>query len=123
MYEYKANVMRVVDGDTVVLDIDLGLSVWQRDEHVRLLGINAPEMRRPTLERGRAAKAFLAEILPVGQEVIINTVKDKSDKYGRYLARIYVEGQSMTVNDLMLSEGHGVPTDDAGHPLGKADPA
>lgn len=87
-FTYRANISRIVDGDTFDLDIDLGLGVWKRNERVRLYGIDVAE--RYT-DLGRQAIAFLQEIYPPGQvnPVIIETLKDKGDKYGRYLAKIF----------------------------------
>jgi micrococcal nuclease len=119
MYEYQAIVLNVVDGDTIDVRVDLGMEV-KIDQRIRMLGYNSPEVRGVERERGLAAKAFLVTMLPVGSQVILNTVKDRREKYGRYLGTVYVEGQSMTINDLMVSEGHGNPTDSDGHPLGKA---
>ena len=66
MYEYKANVVKIVDGDTVDVNIDLGFGVWMMDERVRIMGIDTPESRtRDKVEKlfGLAAKTKLKEIL------------------------------------------------------------
>jgi len=92
MYEYKANVIEVYDGDTVTLDIDLGCHVWIRREKCRLFGINTPEVRGPKRPKGLIARdALRAEIL--GKDITICTHKDKSGKYGRLLVDIYLEEQ------------------------------
>jgi len=85
-YVYDAVVIRVVDGDTLVLDIDLGLRVWSRGQHVRLLGIDMPE-RATTL--GILAKSQLSDLV-YARNVLVRTRKDDGDKYGRLLGTIWV---------------------------------
>ena len=66
MYEYRCKVVKVIDGDTVDVDIDLGFGIWQIDERVRIMGIDTPESRtRDKIEKkfGLAAKAKLKELL------------------------------------------------------------
>ena len=88
-YIYKAELVRVVDGDTVDLVIDLGFDTF-RHERFRLYGIDAPEMRT---EAGKAAKAWLWEALQPLDAIYAQTVqletKAKRDKYGRFLAVLY----------------------------------
>ena len=113
MYEYKAEVRRVVDGDTVDVTIDCGFNIHIK-ERVRLSGIDAPECRTRDLEekkRGLAAKARLEEILEsFGETIIIKTFIDKKGKYGRLLGRLYqyVRGQTQSANQMLLEEGHAV---------------
>lgn len=99
MYEYKATVVRVVDGDTLHLDVDQGF-----DCHilltVRLAGINTPENSTP---EGKNVTAYLKELIE-GKQVIITTIKDKKEKYGRYLADIYLDG--VNLNDDLLSKNY-----------------
>jgi len=94
-YVYDAYVVRVVDGDTLVLDIDLGLRVWSRGQHVRLLGINMPE-RVTTL--GILATSQLSDLV-YARTVLLRTAKDRDDKYGRLLATVWV-GET-NVNETM----------------------
>ena len=104
LYHYRAEVVRVVDGDTVVMDVDLGFSIKRR-EKLRLKYINAPEL---STDAGPAAKDFLAGIL-AGKEIEIETTKDALDKYGRMLAVIWASepGKSqVNVNQAMLDTGH-----------------
>ena len=78
MYEYRCEITRVVDGDTVDVDIDLGFGVWLRDERVRLVGVDTPESRtRDKVEKlfGKAASAFVASHLPVGTMHMLETAK------------------------------------------------
>jgi micrococcal nuclease len=101
MYQYYATVGRVVDGDTVDLEVDLGFHMVARIRF-RLTGINAPEMS--TVD-GPQAKMHLQSLLPVGTSVRITTAK--ADKYGRWLAVIY-DQRERSVNQLMLDAGHAV---------------
>ena len=90
-YWYKGKVLKVVDGDTVDLMIDLGFSIHHKIR-VRLYGVNTPESKTKDLaekELGLKAKAFTEDWLTRHQEVWIQTVVDKNEKYGRVLAEIY----------------------------------
>ena len=119
MYEYKAIVDRVVDGDTIDCTIDLGFSVWKKIR-VRMEGINAPESRTRELkekERGLAAKARLVEILEYNDNHCVLQVSGVG-KYGRALAAVIVDSLSpvstetsitkVNVNKQLIKEGHGV---------------
>ena len=110
MYEYRCAVLRVVDGDTVDVDIDLGFGVWLRNERVRVMGIDTPESRTSDeVEKifGLAAKKRLGEIL--GETAILRTQKPgKSDeKFGRILGD-FVLGDK-TACSMLIEEGHAVP--------------
>jgi endonuclease YncB( thermonuclease family) len=86
-YDYRATVHRVIDGDTIVMDIDLGFGCWLHAQSMRLLGINA---REKADAGGPEAKANLETLLPKGTTVLLSSVK--SDKYGgRYDAIITLE--------------------------------
>ena len=112
MYEYRTKVVRVVDGDTVDVDIDLGFGVWLRKSRIRLLGVDTPESRTRDLEEkkyGLAAKDFLISCL--GEEPILKTTKDGKGKFGRILGEFLVddgEGRVRSVNDWLISEHHAV---------------
>lgn len=110
MYEYRCAVLRVVDGDTVDVDIDLGFGVWLRKERVRIMGIDTPESRTSNnVEKlfGLAAKKRLGEIL--GETATLRTQKPgKSDeKFGRILGD-FILGEK-TVSQILIEEGHAVP--------------
>lgn len=79
MYEYAASILKVVDGDTVHADLDLGLDARMRTT-LRLAGINAPEL---STQAGPPARAFLQYLLATGGPLVVRTVKDKREKYGR----------------------------------------
>jgi micrococcal nuclease len=103
MFEYKATVLRVVDGDTVDISIDLGLKIFTT-QRIRLYGINAPELRTP---EGPAARQRLMELMPIGSEIIVRTVKDKTEKFGRYLG-VFIDHDGNQINQKMVDEGHAV---------------
>ena len=114
MYEYKCKVLRVVDGDTVDVDIDLGFGVWMHKERVRMMGIDTPESRtRDKVEKtfGLASKARLKELLPVGSISVLKTEIDRSGedsrgKFGRVLGDFIVDEKRCT--DILVEEGHAV---------------
>jgi micrococcal nuclease len=103
MYEYKAKIIRVVDGDTVDAEVDLGFHVVITMKF-RLAGINAPEMK--TAE-GKKAKSALISVIE-GKTVKILTIKDKQEKYGRYLA-IILENDKNNVNNWLVEQGLATP--------------
>lgn len=106
LYLYKAKIISVYDGDTCRADIDLGLKVWINNEKLRLLRINAPELRGDEREEGLKSRDFLREQI-ADKEVILQTHKDKQGKYGRYLAEIWVtdaQGEWHNVNDRMVEK-------------------
>jgi len=105
LYYYKAKITSVYDGDTCSADIDLGLGIWLHGEKLRLLRINAPELRGDTAAVGAASRDFLKSLI-LSKEVLIQTIKDRKEKYGRYLAEIWLvdeQGKQQNVNDLMVS--------------------
>ena len=110
MYHYKIKKFnKIIDGDTVDLDIDLGFGITI-SQRVRLKGINTPETRTKDLvekERGLAAKVWLEEQLSREGEWIIETYKE--DKYGRILGTLYLVGDSVTINEWMINEGIAEP--------------
>ena len=112
MYEYRCKILKVVDGDTVDVDIDLGFGVWLRDERVRIMGIDTPESRtRDKVEKvfGLAAKKRLKELLKNGVVLKTQVNKDGEDmkgKFGRILGDFMVGDEMVT--DIMIQEGHCV---------------
>jgi micrococcal nuclease len=105
MYTYRAIVRRIVDGDTIDCDVDMGFRAWRMNERFRLAGINAPEVRGPERDAGKAAKAFVESRIQPGDEITIETAKDP-DNFGRWIATVFVNGQSL--NDALVIEGHAV---------------
>ena len=118
MYEYKADVYKVIDGDTVDLYIHLGFDITIK-KRVRLLGIDTPEVRTRDLEekkKGIAAKDRLIEL--IGTKCIVRTQLDKAGKYGRILGIILGSYEfdadnnlmsCININEKLIEEGHAVP--------------
>lgn len=107
LYYYRAIVKSVYDGDTCTVDIDLGLHIWVKDEKLRLNRINAPELKGKQKSKGIKSKEFLKNLI-LDKSIIIQTIKDKKEKYGRYLAEIWIKddkGKLINVNDLMVKNG------------------
>ena len=108
MYEYKIKLVRVIDGDTVDVDIDLGFDVWLRNQRIRLYGIDTPESRtRDLVEKkyGLAAKEFLVKWTGAG-ELKIKTHKDAKGKFGRILGELWTF--ETNINQKMVEEHHAV---------------
>jgi endonuclease YncB( thermonuclease family) len=103
LYLYKAIIDRVVDGDTVVARVDLGFNTWRNDKF-RFAHINAPEMK--TAE-GPVAKEFLAQWI-VAQKSLTFYSKGQ-DKYGRWVAVIWGDDLTVSINQIMLDKGLAVP--------------
>ena len=111
MYEYRCKILRVVDGDTVDVDIDLGFGVWMHKERIRLYGIDTPESRTSDkVEKvyGNLAKDFVKSYLPKGSSQTLQTEKDKTGKFGRILGRFLVyDGDTdahIHLGDIMIRE-------------------
>ena len=110
LYRYKAVVRSVYDGDTCTVDIDLGLGTWIHGEKLRLYRINAPELRGAEREAGLRSRDFLRSHID-GQEIYIQTIKDRKGKFGRYLAEIWLmgeDGEFININDLLVEQGYSV---------------
>jgi micrococcal nuclease len=107
IYEYKADLIRVVDGDTVWLNVDLGFRT-RVSVDFRVAGLNAPEVVGVTKSAGLAAAAELLRLLSLGP---IRVVSEKTEKYGRWLARLYVttEAGEVDVNRALLDGGFATP--------------
>lgn len=108
LYEYKATIVKVYDGDTVWADIDLGFNVTLKNEPLRLHRVDTPEVRGEGKELGMLVRDLVAERI-LGREVVVCTIqrKDGLEKKGtfhRYLAEIWVDGENR--NDWLLEEGH-----------------
>ena len=119
MYEYKTKVVRVIDGDTVDVDIDLGFGVWLKKERVRIMGIDTPESRtRDKVEKkfGLASKARLKSLLgkdPVLKTQVSKKGEDMKGKFGRILGDFTVYDSNVDawrpVTQILVEEGHAVP--------------
>lgn len=102
-YWYDAQIIDVYDGDTVTIDIDLGFDAHVLNQKFRLYGVDAPELRGENKEAGKTAKQALKERV-LGKEVLIHTIKDKKDKYGRWLCEIWLDGEN--INQWLIDSGH-----------------
>jgi micrococcal nuclease len=120
MYEYRCKIVKVIDGDTVDVDIDLGFGIILKDERVRIMGIDTPESRtRDLVEKkfGLAAKKRLKEMLdnksgPILKTQINKDGEDMKGKFGRILGDFTVYDGSKDawrpVSKIMIEEGHAV---------------
>jgi micrococcal nuclease len=105
MYEYRAYVRRVYDGDTVTVDIDLGFDIVIKNQKIRLLRINAPEVRGKQRPEGLKSRDALRGKIS-NKWVKVKTEKDKKGKYGRWLGEIWIDDDC--VNDWLIREGFAV---------------
>jgi len=131
MYEYHCKIIKVIDGDTVDVDIDLGFGVWLKKERVRVNGIDTPESRTRDKEEkkfGLISKNRVKQLLPVGSTQILKTEsdrngEDKKGKFGRILGDFVftksVDGGRLTdrLSDVLIDENmavkyHGQSKDD-----------
>ena len=110
MYEYYVRkVETVVDGDTIDVLIDLGFDILFQSR-VRLAGIDTPESRTKDLKEkalGLESKEYLKKALKDAKSVVIKTEKmDSSEKYGRILGWVYINGDTVSLNDMMINDGY-----------------
>ena len=108
MYEYKAKLIRVIDGDTIDCVIDLGFNVRLK-ERIRFKGIDTPEVRTRDLEekkRGLDAKERVQEAFKYSKDFTIITEIDKKGKYGRILGTIMLPDRKISLNQILLDEGY-----------------
>jgi micrococcal nuclease len=106
LYNYEANVVRVVDGDTIIVDIDLGFSLTLKNQSLRLARVNAPELKGSSREAGEKTRDALIQRIS-NQKIQIKTHKVEKDKYGRILADVFLQGHC--INDWLLLEGYAAP--------------
>jgi len=110
MYEYSVKVVKVIDGDTVDVDIDLGFGVWIHKERVRLHGIDTPESRTSDATEkvfGLKAKAFLEKWVTAGDVTLRTKTYDAKGKFGRILGELWYAGEN-NINQKMIDEHHAV---------------
>ena len=110
MYEYKATYIKNYDGDTITFKIDLGFHV-SITENIRVARIDTPELRGDEREKGLEVKRFVYEEMEYADKIIIRTNKDKTGKYGRYIAEViyYKDNIEINLSDLLLKEGMAEP--------------
>ncbi len=107
LYHYRAIFRSNYDGDTITVDIDLGMEIWLKDQRVRLFGIDTPELRSKDAGKkqlAKKAKEFVSDYLFAGDEITIRTHKDKTGKFGRLLATVFTEDNE-NLNELLVSAG------------------
>lgn len=102
-YKYEAFCKRVIDGDTIEIIIRLGFNITV-EQTIRLYGINAPEIKGKTKEKGIIAKTWLINTISLKQ-IIVETFKD-TEKYGRYLGIVYINNTN--INQEMIKQGYAV---------------
>jgi micrococcal nuclease len=110
-YVSRAELVKIVDGDTLRLDIDLGYTIRCRRD-VRLLGVDTPEVRGPEREAGKYVKRKVEEFFQGYTELIVHSLNFSTGKYGRNLCEIWVSGNSL--NRYLLDRRLGWPTDSNG---------
>ena len=109
MYEYRATLRKVVDGDTLRLDVDLGWGVWVRNQSVRLHGVDTPERGQPGwAEATQFVKDWMGNL---NAPLTIQTTKDHTGKYGRMLVAVWRGEETHpkhSLNTALLDAGHAV---------------
>ena len=113
MYNYPCKIIKVVDGDTVDVDIDLGFGVWMRNQRIRMYGIDAPESRtsnQTEKKYGLASKRFLEDMCDDKNGLVLRTHKDKKGKFGRILGELWrtTNYADQSINEYMLEKYHAV---------------
>jgi micrococcal nuclease len=106
-YGYRAIILPedVYDGDSCTADISLGFGVWLRNQKLRLVGVDTPEMRGASRRDGILARDFVRELMPGDGRVLIQSHKPRArGKYGRWLCSIWID--DLCVNDELLRTGH-----------------
>ena len=111
MYQYKATIIKIVDGDTVDVDIDLGFEVWLKNQRIWLYGIDTPESRTSDKTEkvfGKLAAAKVLEFCPIGSNIVLQTKTDDSrGKYGRILGELITE-DGTNVNTFLVDNAYAV---------------
>lgn len=105
VYIYAGVVREVLDADTLAIDIDMGFRTWQIDQRFRLLGCNAHEK---STEAGKAAKAYLAEMLPAGTRVVVRSERAEpkfGQSFERFLAQVYLPDTGVSISELLIRRG------------------
>jgi len=113
MYHYPCKIIKIVDGDTVDVDIDLGFGVWMRNQRIRMYGIDAPESRTSNQTEkvyGVASKRFLEGMCDDKNGLVLRTHKDKKGKFGRILGELWrtTDYADQSINEYMIEKYHAV---------------
>ncbi len=107
LYQYKAVVTKVYDGDTITVEIDLGFKTSVKGEKIRLSRINTPEVRGASREEGLKSRDYLRSLI-LDKEIILETIRDKKGKYGRYLGEVFYkqeDGKWLNINNHLVDKG------------------
>ena len=112
MYEYRCEVVKIIDGDTIRVDVDLGFGIWSRNETLRLYGIDTPESRTRDLEEkkyGLAAKQFLTNMLDDSGGIKLKS--HGKGKFGRILGELWrtTNYADKSINEYMVEKHHAAP--------------
>ncbi len=99
MYEYRATVTSVYDGDTITVDIDLGFNVQLKNQKIRLANIDTPEVKGAEREQGLVVRDKLRELIG-GKAIILKTEKDKQGSFGRWLGTVILD--RLNINQYLL---------------------
>jgi micrococcal nuclease len=110
MYEYRVKkVTKILDGDTIDVDLDLGFNI-SYSQRVRLSGVDTPESRTRDLNEkkfGLEAKEYVKSLIDNAKLVVIKTEKpDSSEKYGRILGQVFLDGSNISVNQMLIDNGY-----------------
>jgi len=108
IYRIK-NILKVVDGDTIDADIDLGFSI-SLEKRIRLAGVDTPESRTTDLKEkamGLEVKEWLKHRLEFAKDILIKTeLPDSTEKYGRIIGHLFINGEEISINNQMIAEGY-----------------
>ena len=117
-YHYSAKVIDIHDGDTIKVDIDLGFGVILKNQTFRFFGINAPEIHGDTKTAGMQTTVYVQEVLK-DKDIIIVTIKDEKEKFGRWLGRIfYHDGDNwINLNQELINKGLAIKFMDDGQEI------
>jgi endonuclease YncB( thermonuclease family) len=88
-YKYRAHYVSNYDGDTIRFDIDLGFGILAKKQIFRLLGVNCPEIQGENAMKGKLARDYVETVLSTAAEIIVQSERDRKEKYGRWLATVY----------------------------------
>jgi micrococcal nuclease len=106
LYRYNAHITDVYDGDTITANIDLGLNTWMLDQKIRLWAINAPELRGNERDKGLRTRNHLRNLIH-NQDVVLRTEKDRTGRYGRWLAQVLLHTAHgwVNINQMLIDQG------------------
>ena len=111
LYTYRAKVVSVFDADTIRVDISCGFGIVLANQKIRLYDIDAPEVRGPERPEGLIARDYLIDRI-LGREIILETIRDKAGKYGRWLGIIWLFDHSANkwenINTSLIEQGYAI---------------